>query len=421
MYFQQKIIYNSRIKKVQLSKFVLKLHILLSLSIVIKAGLLKNIYDSYIIRGKYMKVLILSCYTGEGHNSAAYAVKEALEKEGAVCELADPVLFKSRRAQKFVSSFYNGMIKNAPATFGVLYKAGALYDATGITSPVYFANATYSDYLYNYIKENKFDAVISTHLYGMESLTAIKKKNVYNIPFYGVLTDYTIIPFITETKLDGYFIPHESLKQNLIKKGMCEHNIFPTGIPVSSGFAVPMSKHDARNRLNIPYDKNAVLVMSGGIVGGNLFKICSELINKTDSSYIIFALTGKNTTLKNELDSKYSGSGRLITVPFTRDVNIYMNACDVILTKPGGLSSTEAAVSNIPIVHVNAIPGCETENAKFFEKSGMSYNAKSTSDAVKFALALMSDKTISEAMINKQSITINKYAAEEIAKKVIGI
>ena len=368
-----------------------------------------------------MKVLILSCYTGEGHNSAAYAVKEALELKGIFCELADPVLFKSKRAQKFVSSFYNGMIKNAPSTFGVLYKAGALYDSTGITSPVYLANATYSENLYNYIISNSYDAVISSHLYGMESLTAIKRKTNCSIPFYGILTDYTIIPFLAETKLDGYFIPHVELKQGLIKKGIPDNLIFSSGIPVSAKFRNHMPRSESRTYLNIPLDKKMILVMSGGVVGGNLVKLCNELINRTDDNHIIYALTGRNETMRKEIDERYGASSRIITVPFTKEVNIYMNCADVLLSKPGGLSSTEAAVSNVPLIHVNAIPGCETENAKFFADHGMSLNAKNINEAAEYAITLTSDEQKSERMRERQRLTINPHAADYIAEKVIEI
>ena len=85
-----------------------------------------------------MKVLLLSCFTGEGHNSAARAIQEELDARGIENKLMDPVLLHGRRAQRFVSSFYNNMIRTMPGTFGALYKVGAAYDATGITSPVYF-------------------------------------------------------------------------------------------------------------------------------------------------------------------------------------------------------------------------------------------------------------------------------------------
>lgn len=366
-----------------------------------------------------MKVLILSCYTGEGHNSAAYAVMEALERLNVKCELTDPVLFKSRRAQKFVSSFYNGMIKNIPSTFGALYKAGALYDSTGIISPVYLANATYAEYLYNYIYSNGFDAVISTHLYGMEALTAIKKKQNCKAPFYGVLTDYTIIPFLAETRLDGYFIPSEELKPELTKRGIEENRIFSSGIPVSARFRSRMEKSEARRRLGIEADKKMILVMSGGIGGGNLLKLCHELTSRTDDSYVIYTLTGRNEAVKKEIDEKFKEVNRMVTVAFTKDVNLYMNSADVLMSKPGGLSSTEAAVSNVPLVHVNAIPGCETKNAEYFARHGMSLNAENIGRAVGYALKLSNDREAAESMVSRQRSMIDPIAADKIAERVV--
>lgn len=101
--------------------------------------------------------------------------------------------------------------------------------------------------------------------------------------------------------------------------------------------------------------------MSGGIGGANLVKLCDELIENTDIGYRIFAMTGRNESLKNEIDKRYKNSEHIQAVPFTKDINLYMNSADVLLTKPGGLSSTEAAVANVPMIHVNAIPGCENE------------------------------------------------------------
>ncbi len=404
---------------VQILKFVLKSYIYLALSIEIYNVMFKNVIINRLQGEKQMNVLILSCYTGEGHNSAAYAVKEALERNSIKCYIADPVLFKSKRAQKMVSSLYNGIIKNSPSTFGVIYKAGAIYDYTGITSPVYYANATYSQNLYDFIIANRFDAVISTHLYGMESLTAIKKRTKCDIPFYGVLTDYTVIPFIAETNLDCYFIPHSSLSRKLNKKGLPSDSLIPSGIPVSSKFNSELSKQQAKDILGVKKHKKIILAMSGGIAGGNFLKLCDELIKQADDSYHIFAFTGRNDALKDEIDSKHYNCSQITAVPFTKDINIYMKAADVLLTKPGGLSSTEAAVSNIPMVHVNAIPGCETYNAKFFSDQGMSYNAKNITDAVGQSLLIACDKERADHMKNRQKAVINPYAANDIAERVM--
>ena len=120
-----------------------------------------------------MRLLILSCSTGDGHNSAARAVAEEAVRRGITYEIADPVRFQGPRAQRLVTSCYNGMIRRTPKMFGAVYKLGALYDAAGWRSPVYWANSLYTDKLQKYITDNGVDAVVSTHLYGMEAMTAI--------------------------------------------------------------------------------------------------------------------------------------------------------------------------------------------------------------------------------------------------------
>ena len=162
-----------------------------------------------------MKVLILSCDTGQGHNSAARAVFEAFDRRGNVCEMFDPLTLGRKRTAHIVSATYSGMLRKAPAVFGVLYRAGDIYSSTGITSPIYRANTHYADSLREYITSNSFDAVVSTHLFSMEALTAIRRKPYFAVPCFGVLTDYTRIPFFAETDLDGYFIPHDDLMDEI--------------------------------------------------------------------------------------------------------------------------------------------------------------------------------------------------------------
>ena len=123
-----------------------------------------------------MKILVLSCGTGQGHNSAAAAVREAFLRHGHDCVIADPLQFGRKHTAGVVAATYNGIIKNAPGAFGAIYKAGDLYSATGLTSPIYFANTLYAEHLRGYIEENGFSAVVCTHLFAMEALTALKKR-----------------------------------------------------------------------------------------------------------------------------------------------------------------------------------------------------------------------------------------------------
>ncbi len=364
------------------------------------------------------KVLILTCSTGEGHNSAAHALETALQDQNIACQLADPVSFQSERMKHAVSSLYNNIIKKTPSLFGVIYKLGDYYCATNLPSPVYWANARYADALRQYILGNEFDTVVCTHLYGMEVMTAIRQDPSFTVPCYGVLTDYTCIPFMEETKLDGYFAPHESVKKELISKGIPENRIISTGIPVNKCFEEHVEKAEARKKLNIPQNKKVFLVMTGGIGCENMLGLCDALSEGLKKDGLVYVLTGKNDILKNKLDRKFQSNPQIRTVSFTKQVALYMAASDVLLSKSGGLSSTEAAVANIPLVHVHAIPGCETCNARFFSETGMSLYAKNEKEAVEFANRLAYDPECADRMQKSQQENIPAHAAITIVKEM---
>ena len=361
-----------------------------------------------------MKVLILSCHTGDGHNSAALAIAEALTAQGAQWELADPVAFKSERARRFVAGFYTGMVRKVPLAFGALYKVGRIYSNTGVTSPVYYANATYAGRLYDYIREQGFDAVISTHLYGMEAMTAVHNRYDAAFPSYGVMTDYTSIPFFSETVLAGYFVARCGIAGDLRSVHIPPERIFETGIPVGRKFRRRVPRAEAREQLGIPQEERMVLVMTGGVGCENMVSLCGLLARGPGRTYL---LTGRNQSLRERVEGRFGSS--VVTLGFTDQVNLYMNAADVLITKPGGLSSTEAAVAEVPIVHFKAIPGCETCNAEFFSKRGMSYWAKSDAEAAEAAWGLASDPARAEAMRQAQRLWIQPDAADEIVKKVL--
>ena len=366
-----------------------------------------------------MKVLILSCDTGEGHNSAAAAVAGALTQRGIESHVFDPLVLAGKYAERFVSGAYTTIMKKAPSAFNALYRAGDIYSSTGITSPVYHANARYAANLRAFIETNGYDRVVCTHLYPMETLTAIRKSGDFTVPCYGVLTDYTCIPFLAETDLDGYFIAHEDLRAELVEKGIPSERIIVTGIPVDEKFAHHMEKAAARNYLAIPQNQDVFLIMSGGIGVGNAGAICDEILRRHSGAFTVYILVGRNSDLKQTLEEKYAGNEHIRIVTFTKKVNVYMNAADVLITKPGGLSSTEAAAACIPMIHLITIPGCEEKNAAFYESHGMARKTTSLREAASLAVALAGDPAACEAMRKQQAEQINANSAQDIARFVL--
>ncbi len=363
------------------------------------------------------KILLLTCGTGEGHNSAASAVAEALGAQGVETVRRDPISFAGEKAKKAVSGVYNQIIKKTPKMFGAIYKAGEAVDRVRFQSPVYYANTVYAKKLAAYILDEKFDAVVCTHLFAMEALTYIKKCGLLTVPSYGVLTDYTCIPFFEETRLDEYFIPHADLTAELCAKGMEKERLIPTGIPVSPRFTLHTEKHATREMLGLPQDKKIVLVMTGGVGCGNSGEICRALL-AADKDLFICVLTGKNTEMYDDIRSSFEES-HVCAISFTDKVNLYMNACDVLITKPGGLSSTEAATANIPFVALITIPGCEEKNAAFFSSRGLCVTARSPLQAAKEAASLVADEEKCEAMKKCQRSVLPQNAAQTIVQRIV--
>lgn len=365
-----------------------------------------------------MKLLILSCGMGQGHNSAAAAVAEAAKGLGAEAQVVDITDFGGKFF-KSNESIYNSLVKKKPKLFGSIYRAGELFNQSKIISPVYFANALYIKSLVEFITENAFDAVCCTHLYAMEAMTAIRKKRKLNIPSYAVITDYTYVPFLNETALDGYFIPQAELASEIVGKGLPADKLIASGIPVSKRFEQLTDKSAARNYLVIPQTKRVYLVMTGGEGGADVMSLCDEFLLEGDGE--AYVLVGRNSVLMNQMLEKYGLDSHIHAITYTEKVNLYMRAADAVITKPGGLSSTEAAVANVPIVHYSPIPGCETKNVNFFASRGMSVCADTAKAAVEAARNLADNPERVETMLEMQRKYIPSNAAENIVRTIYRI
>lgn len=361
-----------------------------------------------------MKVLILSCDTGQGHNSAGSAVREELERRGIPHEMRDALGFAKGRSSQLISGAYIGIAKKTPSLFGGIYRLGGIVSSSKRKSPVYFANARYAGALKTYIEENGFSAVVMPHLFPAETVTWLKRHGGLNASCYAVATDYTCIPFWEETELEGYFVPHRDLIPEFVKRGIPREKLLPVGIPVSRRFSEPGQREQARKKLGLPEKAPVFLVMTGSMGFGDISALTLDLLLECPGDARILILTGNNAPLKERIDRDFSREPRVRTIPFTEEVPLYMDACDVLLSKPGGLTSTEAAVRNVPLVHTRPIPGCETKNARFFASRGLSLSVGNSQEAAKAAAGLAGQESLREAMRRRQREEIPENAAQAI-------
>lgn len=350
-----------------------------------------------------MKILILSCDTGEGHNSAGKAIKEAAELCGHTACMIDMFLLSGRRTSHAVAGAYVGVVKHAPFLFGMIYKLGMLISNSKRKSPVYYANALLAKKLSAYIDENKFDAVVTPHIYPAETMTYMKKKGMLKIPAIAIGTDYTCIPFWEETNLDYYILPHEDLIPEYVRRGIPREKLLPYGIPVKQDFCQKVSQKKARALCHLPADVPIFLVMSGSMGFGKLTVFAAELALACRNNEQIIIICGNNEKIKRILQKEFHFNKRVHIIGYTKHVSLFMDACNVIYTKPGGLTSTESLVKNIPIVHTAPIPGCETANRDFFVARHLSVSSKHLPKQVQLGKTLIVNNFLRAEMLAAQA------------------
>ncbi len=367
-----------------------------------------------------MKVLILSCSTGEGHNSAAHALEEYFTDRGIDHQMVDTLSLVRPSISQKASDLY--LFSTKTAMFKLLYDAGSLVSNSKTKSAVFFANKLYCDKLFTYIKEHQFDTIICTHLFPAEAMTALKKSGSITETCLFVMTDYTCIPFIAETRLDNYIIPHEHLIEEFAQKGIPREKLLPYGIPIKHTFFEQQPKEYARIACKKVVDKELDdqkhwwLIMSGSMGFGNIKELVSSIISTHGNEIEVLLVCGNNTKLQQTLQKEFGENNNITILGFTDKISLLMDACDVLFTKPGGLSSTEAAAKNIPMIHTAPIPGCETRNAEFFHYHGMSYSSKDIDEQIRQAMRLSTDTTYRHKMMLSQKINSHPEVCSQILK-----
>lgn len=354
-----------------------------------------------------MKVLILSCSTGGGHNSCARYVLEELTANNIEATYQDFYDIVNASAKELSSKIYLSTLGENGKVFKSVYKLGELYSKTKIKSPVYLVNKIHKKRLYNYIMDNNIDLVITTHLFPSLTLTAINKGNFpQKIKFITIATDYEPCPFLEESK-PNYLIMQKGLEEKFIAKGIDKSILINSGIPISTVF-VDKAKNIRKN-LNIKEEK-VILIMLGSMGFGKITDIIEEMLKI--SNIKIITVCGTNKKLYEELTSL--NNDKLIPLEFVNNINDLIYSSDIVLSKPGGLSSTEIASIRKPLLHIFPIPGIETYNTNFFESRNMSLKCENNQEIITNLKKLLNDENLQKNMINNQEKYINKSSAKDL-------
>lgn len=364
---------------------------------------------------------MMSCSTGGGHNSAGQAVADELERRGHTVTFLDPYQLAGKNAAATIGNLYIKLVRKSPKLFGFVYALGEVYRRFPIHSPVYWINGKMAASMQRFLEEHPFDVIVMSHMYPAHILSNLKENHISIPKTVLIATDYTCIPFMEETACDYYVVPSEDLSDEFCFRGIPKERILPFGIPVRKEFIEKSSKTEAKARLHLDTGKQYILLSGGSIGAGKMektAKIMHQYLQKNPNS-ILIVICGNNQKLYQRLQSKYGHNPQFNILQSTNHMADYMKACDIFITKPGGLSSTEAAVSGIPLIHISPIPGCELRNVHFFEKHGMSIYVQHPNRKLQTVLNQLQNASTANQMKESQNRYVDSQATSKLCDFIV--
>lgn len=318
-----------------------------------------------------MNILILSASTGGGHMRASKAIESYMIKQDKDInvKIVDSLLYISPILNKTITSGYVYLATKTPKLYGKLYDLSN--KDRKFSNFVTRINNIFANKLLPLIDDFKPDVIITTHPFPTEMVSRLKLKNEINIPLICIMTDYAPHKAWLSEKVDAYIVANDDMVAKMVAQGVSEEHIYPYGIPVDEVFFEEEEKQLVLEELNLDKNLPTILMMAGSFGVANVFDIYANIID-INLDFQIILVTGKNKKLYNQFEEVVGNSPKNTKlIYFTNEINKFMQASDIIITKPGGLTVTEALACNIPMAIFDAIPGQEEENAEFLIKHNM--------------------------------------------------
>ena len=353
--------------------------------------------DTNLLRRETMRILIATATAGAGHLAAAAALDEAwrASRPEDVVEKVDLVKFFSPLHRKIHGDGYLKIVEHAPEIWGMVFKKTdtvQLARRLNRLKRVFPSNSRAR--FARFVKEFAPDAVLCTHYLPLETLAHLKRGRLRSLRHrkgartrrgaavsgmaegdphgplvVSVVTDFEAHALWMEDCVDLYCVAAEETKARLVARGAMAENIIATGIPISAKFSQKIDGRQVRRKLGLRDDLGVLLVLSGGFGMGPVAEIVTEL-DKVEADFQMLVVTGRNEELRRELaavDRRHPTH----VLGFSTNMHELMAVSDLVISKPGGLTSSEALAIGKPLFILNPIPGQEAANSDFLLEHGL--------------------------------------------------
>ena len=372
------------------------------------------------------KILIFYASYGGGHLSAANSIKQCIDDNFKDCEtkLVDCMEYVNRPVNKITTTAYKELAKKFPWAWGEVYSHSQKGPLAHISSA---SNNLLAKKLLKLLKEYQPDIVISTHPFGSQMVSYLKRKALVDCKLATIMTDFAPHDqwLVGKDYVDYYFVSHEKMRQELINSNVADNTVFATGIPLSNRFLMHFDKDEIMKSMGLNPDKRVILFFGGGEFGlgrDKTVKILNSFITHVKNHQIV-AIAGKNEKMKiafDKLVAETNSESFVKVLAYTKQVPELMSISDLVVTKPGGLTTTESLASGLPIVAINPIPGQEEENAKFLEDEGVAIWLKKNDDYDKIIADLLADEDKLHQMKVNTKLLAKKNSTRDICDIILG-
>jgi processive 1,2-diacylglycerol beta-glucosyltransferase len=373
----------------------------------------------------FKKVLILSAAVGAGHLRAAEAIEKAFKLTGAAEEIRniDVLNYTNPLFRRLYGKAYIDMVGAMPEVLGWMYDS---LDKPWQNERRRLAlDRLNTQPLVKLLKDYQPDVAVCTHFLPAEIISWLKGKGKINFPQAIVVTDFDVHALWLSHNFEQYFVAMDETRVHLEKLGIPAAKITVSGIPIDPIFAVIKDKFEMRAKYGLEKDRTTILVSAGGFGVGNI-EHPLQALSELETPAQVLAICGRNEELKIRLEKLSVEKLNNQTVSFkpigyTTAMDEYMSASDLIVGKPGGLTTSEALAKNLIFVVVNPIPGQEERNSDHLLEQGCAIRCNNLPTLAYKIDALLKDKIRFDVMKQNAMRFARPNASGEIVAKLVEI
>ncbi len=363
-----------------------------------------------------MKVLFFSSSIGSGHDQVAKTLATELKGKVEEVQILDIIKTISPFLSRVMLESYLRLLKYAPGIWGLLHDQFS--QPKEISDPLELVNKILAQEVRERINHFNPDLIVNTYALGSTIVGLLKRSKKISIPSATVITDYNLHSYWIDRDINRFFVASSFLKDILVDYGINKENIKAYGIPVRNEF-IETSKKEIpllKKELNLD-NKPTLLFMGGGLGLGDILNVVKQADRYIMDAQFIIAC-GKNKELLKKANQINTNS-TVIPLPFVNNISKYMKCSDIIVTKPGGITVTEAMVLGKPLALISPIPGQERHNENYLLNQGVAVSLPSSNYAGIILSSLIKNQKRLNVMTQLQSLITNTNSTNDIANDLL--